>query len=139
MTPVNVFSISRQVVQSSGLSDEDGRGSLSSTCPRIWMMKVWWRFQGWHLQFTWRARLELSKIASDVPRHIWVVRCKVCGKEAPYRACDIFEFGEMLRNCRTIRRVFPPMRRSPSGGESRRTWRDWIDTKTPMVDWRGPE
>jgi ribosomal protein S14 len=36
-----------------------------------------------------------SKFASHVPRRISIVRCKVCGKEAPYRACDIFEFGEM--------------------------------------------
>jgi len=25
--------------------------------------------------------------------HISIVRCKLCGKEAPYRACDIIEFG----------------------------------------------
>jgi hypothetical protein len=38
-----------------------------------------------------------SKFASQGPRHVWIVRCKVCGKEAPYRACDISEFGEMCR------------------------------------------
>jgi len=27
-----------------------------------------------------------SKLARDVPRHIFIVRCKLCGKEAPYRA-----------------------------------------------------
>jgi hypothetical protein len=31
-----------------------------------------------------------SKFASAGPRRISLVRCKVCGKEAPYRACDIF-------------------------------------------------
>jgi len=36
-----------------------------------------------------------SKFASHVARHISIVRCKLCGKEAPYRACDIFEFSEM--------------------------------------------
>lgn len=36
-----------------------------------------------------------STIASHVPRHIWIIRCEVCGKEAPYRACDIFEFGDV--------------------------------------------
>lgn len=36
-----------------------------------------------------------SKIASYVPRRISIIRCKVCGKEAPYRACDILGFGEM--------------------------------------------
>jgi hypothetical protein len=29
-----------------------------------------------------------SKFASHVPRHIFIVRCKLCGKEAPYRARD---------------------------------------------------
>jgi hypothetical protein len=38
-----------------------------------------------------------SKFASHVPRHISIVRCKVCGKEAPYRSCDISEFAEMYR------------------------------------------
>jgi hypothetical protein len=38
-----------------------------------------------------------SKFASHVPRRILIVRCKVCGKEAPYSACDIFEFDEMCR------------------------------------------
>ena len=32
--------------------------------------------------------------ASYVPRHISIIRCKLCGKEAPYRASDIFEFSE---------------------------------------------
>ena len=36
-----------------------------------------------------------STSASHVPRHISIVRCKQCGKEAPYRPCDTFEFGEM--------------------------------------------
>ena len=27
-----------------------------------------------------------SKFASHVPPHIFIVRCKLCGKEAPYRA-----------------------------------------------------
>jgi hypothetical protein len=36
-----------------------------------------------------------SKFASHVPRHISIVRCKLCGKEAPYRARDTFEVGEM--------------------------------------------
>jgi hypothetical protein len=36
-----------------------------------------------------------SGFASHVPRRISLVRCMVCGKEAPYRACDTFEFGEM--------------------------------------------
>ena len=35
-----------------------------------------------------------SKFSSHPPRHISIVRCKLCGKEAPYRACDIIEFGE---------------------------------------------
>jgi hypothetical protein len=26
---------------------------------------------------------------------ISIVRCKVCGKEAPYRLCDMFEYEEM--------------------------------------------
>jgi hypothetical protein len=26
-----------------------------------------------------------SKLGSHVPRHIFIVRCKLCGKEAPYR------------------------------------------------------
>jgi hypothetical protein len=38
-----------------------------------------------------------SKFASHVPRHLSIVRCEVCGKEAPYRTCDIFEFGVMVR------------------------------------------
>jgi hypothetical protein len=39
-----------------------------------------------------------SKFASHVPRRISIIRCKVCSKEATYRACDIvFEFGEMCR------------------------------------------
>ena len=29
-----------------------------------------------------------SELASNVPRHIFIVRCKLCGKEAPYRARD---------------------------------------------------
>jgi hypothetical protein len=33
--------------------------------------------------------------ASHVPRRISIVRCMLCGKEAPYRACDTFEGGEM--------------------------------------------
>jgi hypothetical protein len=33
--------------------------------------------------------------ASHVPRRISIVRCLVCGKEAPYRTCDTFEVGEM--------------------------------------------
>jgi hypothetical protein len=36
-----------------------------------------------------------SKFVSHAPRHIFIVRCKLCGKEAPYRPCDTFEFGEM--------------------------------------------
>ena len=35
-----------------------------------------------------------SRLPGRPPRHIAIVRCKVCGKEAPYRACDIIEFGE---------------------------------------------
>ena len=35
------------------------------------------------------------KFANHVPRHISIVRCKLCGKEAPYRACDTFEASEM--------------------------------------------
>ena len=35
-----------------------------------------------------------SKLGSHVPRHLSIVRCNMCGKEAPYRTCDIFEFGE---------------------------------------------
>jgi hypothetical protein len=35
-----------------------------------------------------------SKFGSHVPSRISIVRCNICGKEAPYRACDIFEFGE---------------------------------------------
>jgi len=38
-----------------------------------------------------------SKFASHVPRDISIVRCQVCGKEAPYPACDIFELGEICR------------------------------------------
>jgi hypothetical protein len=37
------------------------------------------------------------KFASHLPRHISIVRCKLCGKEAPYRACDTFEFRGMRR------------------------------------------
>ena len=37
-----------------------------------------------------------SRLSSHVSPRISIVRCNVCGKEAPYRACDIFEFGEML-------------------------------------------
>jgi hypothetical protein len=33
--------------------------------------------------------------ASHVPRRISIVRCMLCGKEAPYRASDTFEVGEM--------------------------------------------
>ena len=29
-----------------------------------------------------------SQSASHVPPHIFIVRCKLCGKEAPYRARD---------------------------------------------------
>jgi hypothetical protein len=36
-----------------------------------------------------------SKFASHVPRRIFIVRCKLCGKEAPYRARDTCEVGEM--------------------------------------------
>jgi hypothetical protein len=36
-----------------------------------------------------------SKFASHVPRHISIVRCELCGKEAPYRARDIFDVGVM--------------------------------------------
>jgi hypothetical protein len=36
-----------------------------------------------------------SKFVSHVLRHTSIVRCKLCGKEAPYRACDIFQFGKM--------------------------------------------
>jgi len=36
----------------------------------------------------------LGKFASHVPRGISLVRCKVCGKEAPYPASDIFELGD---------------------------------------------
>jgi hypothetical protein len=32
-----------------------------------------------------------TDFASYVPRHISIIRCKRCGKEAPYRACDMFE------------------------------------------------
>jgi hypothetical protein len=32
--------------------------------------------------------------ASHVAPRISIVRCLVCGKEAPYRACDVFEPGE---------------------------------------------
>jgi len=28
----------------------------------------------------------LSNFSSHVPRHIWIVRCEACGKEALYRA-----------------------------------------------------
>jgi hypothetical protein len=35
-----------------------------------------------------------SRFGSHVPRRISIVRCRVCGKEAPYRSCDIFEFAE---------------------------------------------
>jgi transcription elongation factor Elf1 len=38
-----------------------------------------------------------SKFANHFPSRISIVRCKLCGKEAPYRACDIFEFGWMWR------------------------------------------
>jgi len=31
---------------------------------------------------------------AHVLHNVSIVRCKVCGKEAPYRACDTFEFGE---------------------------------------------
>jgi hypothetical protein len=37
-----------------------------------------------------------SKSASQAPRHTWIVRCEVCGKEAPYRICDLFEFGQIF-------------------------------------------
>ena len=36
-----------------------------------------------------------SKFRSHVPRHISIIRCRVCGKEAPYRTCDIFDFGKI--------------------------------------------
>ena len=36
-----------------------------------------------------------SGLASHAPRRISIVRCMVCGKEAPYRACDTFELGQM--------------------------------------------
>jgi hypothetical protein len=36
-----------------------------------------------------------SKFASHVPRHISIVRCTLCGKEAPYRTRDTFEVDEM--------------------------------------------
>jgi hypothetical protein len=36
-----------------------------------------------------------SGFVSHVPRRISIVRCVVCGKEASYRVCDTFEFGEM--------------------------------------------
>jgi hypothetical protein len=36
-----------------------------------------------------------SKFASHVPGHISIVRCNLCGKEAPYRAGDTFEVDEM--------------------------------------------
>jgi hypothetical protein len=29
-----------------------------------------------------------SKLESNIPRHIFIVRCTLCGKEAPYRARD---------------------------------------------------
>jgi hypothetical protein len=38
--------------------------------------------------------------AAHVPRanrRFSIVRCEVCGKEAPYRAHEITEFGEMFR------------------------------------------
>jgi hypothetical protein len=36
-----------------------------------------------------------SQFLSHVPRHISIVRCKVCGKEAPYLSCEIFELDEV--------------------------------------------
>ena len=36
-----------------------------------------------------------SKFANHVTRHISIVRCKLRGKEAPYRACDTFGFSEL--------------------------------------------
>jgi transcription elongation factor Elf1 len=35
-----------------------------------------------------------TKFASHFLDQVAIVRCKVCGKEAPYRACDTFEFGK---------------------------------------------
>ena len=37
-----------------------------------------------------------SKFANRSPRHILIVRCRACGKEAPYRTCDLLEFDELL-------------------------------------------
>ena len=39
----------------------------------------------------------ISKIASHFPRHISIVRCEVCGKEAAYRTCELLELGEVCR------------------------------------------
>ena len=39
-----------------------------------------------------------GKFASHLPRHLAIVRCEVCGKEAPYRTCDFLDLGEMCRS-----------------------------------------
>lgn len=36
-----------------------------------------------------------GKFAGHAPSSLSIVRCNLCGKEAPYRACDILEFGGM--------------------------------------------
>ena len=38
-----------------------------------------------------------SKVGSLLPRHISIIRCEVCGKEAPYPTSDFIELSEMRR------------------------------------------
>jgi hypothetical protein len=40
---------------------------------------------------------ETSKFGSRLPRHISIIRCEVCGKEAPYPTCDFIELSELCR------------------------------------------
>jgi hypothetical protein len=37
-----------------------------------------------------------SRVASQVHHDVLIVRCEVCGKEAPYHATDTFAFGETI-------------------------------------------
>jgi hypothetical protein len=34
--------------------------------------------------------------APRLNRRVEIVRCEVCGKEAPYPSCEVSDFGEML-------------------------------------------
>jgi hypothetical protein len=40
---------------------------------------------------------ETSKVGGRLPCHISIIRCEVCGKEAPYPTSDFLELSEMCR------------------------------------------